>query len=198
MKITSLDRKKLHDVSTKFLYCFICSDLFHQWKYWRWFQWWYWIDKRDVSTSIDIIRMSILTMTKDRLEEDQTTRLKRFKSRHTFPDYFLFRPNVCSKIEIRSLTKVVPCVKSYDHLVKVWSHNCTEGRRICPVYEHRFVKISPKKFVPLISLVRNIIEVNKRSRKNSMSPHIIVVLVGHVLFMIMVVQSVRIDWIFNV
>ena len=88
-------------------------------------------------------------MTKDRLEEDQTTRLerhnqKRFKSRHTFPDYFLFRPNVCSKIETRSITKVVPCVKSYDHLVKVWSHNCTEGRRICPVYEHRFVKISTK------------------------------------------------------
>ena len=51
--------------------------------------------------------------------------------------FFFFRPNVCSKVETRTITKLVPCVKSYDHLVKVWSKNCTNGRRICPVYEHR-------------------------------------------------------------
>ncbi|CAF2683908.1 unnamed protein product [Rotaria sp. Silwood2] len=40
-------------------------------------------------------------------------------------------------IETRTVTKLVPCLKSYDHLVKVWSHNCSNGRRICPIYEHR-------------------------------------------------------------
>ncbi|CAF3135376.1 unnamed protein product [Rotaria socialis] len=46
-------------------------------------------------------------------------------------------PNVCSKVEIRTVTKLIPCLKSYDHLVKVWSRNCSNGRRICPTYEHR-------------------------------------------------------------
>lgn len=63
------------NVSTKFLHFFLRIDLIHPWKCRRWFQWWYWINKRDVSISIhsvDIVRMSILIMTKDRLEEDQT------------------------------------------------------------------------------------------------------------------------------
>ncbi|CAF1428143.1 unnamed protein product [Adineta steineri] len=46
-------------------------------------------------------------------------------------------PNVCSKIETRTITKLIPCLKSYDHLVKVWSRNCSNGRRVCPVYEHK-------------------------------------------------------------
>ena len=58
--------------------------------------------------------------------------------------YSFERPNVCSKIETRSISKLIPCVKSYDHLVKVWSHNCTNGRRVCPVYEHRFVSLFPR------------------------------------------------------
>lgn len=53
------------------------------------------------------------------------------------------RPNVCSKVEARTVTKLVPCLKSYDHLVKVWSRNCTNGRRVCPVYEHKYARRPP-------------------------------------------------------
>lgn len=72
---------------------------------------------------------------------------------------FYFRPNVCAKTETRSFTKLVPCIKSYDHLVKVWSHNCTNGRRICHIYEPRFNRILWLKLIsPFLFLIIRRIE----------------------------------------
>ena len=100
------------------------------------------------------------------------------------------RPNVCSKIETQSVTKLVPCLKSYDHLVKVWSHNCSNGRRICPTYEHRCdqgLPTSISRSLCLFHSERNTIGANREWPAKWMSPPIIVVWDGHVSVTITVV-----------